>query len=143
MGFYLNKNNYNISLKRKLSMKFALIFLVLATFIAFGHAVEKWSDLDVTTFDNHVCDFSDWYGDTPEYGNTCVRRYMTSAGFWFTSLYPWCYHRDGSWGYCQSYTWEVEFPQHRHLIKSESRKKKYYYNYYQTGTTHKNAREIC
>ena len=41
------------------------------------------------------------------------------------------------------YTWEIEFPEDKHLIKSESRKKQYYYNYYQTGTTYKDARKIC
>ena len=41
------------------------------------------------------------------------------------------------------YTWEVEFPEDNHLIKSESRKKQYYFNYYQTETTYKDARKVC
>ena len=41
------------------------------------------------------------------------------------------------------YTWIVKFPEDRHLIKNESRRKKYYYNYYQTLTTYEGARKIC
>ena len=42
-----------------------------------------------------------------------------------------------------AYTWNVEYPEDRHLIKSQSRRKKYYYNYYQYGTTYEDARRIC
>ena len=42
-----------------------------------------------------------------------------------------------------AYTWNVEFPENRHLIKSESRRKQYYFNYYQTGTDYYDARKKC
>ena len=42
-----------------------------------------------------------------------------------------------------AYTWEIEFPEDKHLIKSESRRKQYYYDYYQTETSYEVARKIC
>ena len=44
---------------------------------------------------------------------------------------------------CSLYFPNVEFPEDRHLIKSQSRRKTYYYNYYQTSTTYYDARRIC
>ena len=41
------------------------------------------------------------------------------------------------------YFWEIEFPEDRHLIEKESRRKQYYYDYYQTATTYDDARKIC
>ena len=42
-----------------------------------------------------------------------------------------------------AYTWNVEFPEDRHLIKSQSRRKQYYFHYYQTGTTYGAAKIRC
>ena len=37
----------------------------------------------------------------------------------------------------------MEYPEDRNMIKSQSRRKTYYYNYYQTGTTYEDARKVC
>ena len=41
------------------------------------------------------------------------------------------------------YTWEFEVTEDRHLIKTQSKRKKYYYNYYQYSTTYEEASRIC
>jgi len=119
---------------------FALV--VLATFVLSSHA-RVWN-VEVKTFGGKKCDFSVWdnYGITPAYGHTCVRMYK-SGGIWWKAPYPWCYQDGGSWNYCNAYTWNVEYPEDRHFIKSQSRRKQYYFNYYQTGTTYEDARRIC
>ena len=40
-----------------------------------------------------------------------------------------------------AYDWKIEY--HRHLVKSESRRKQYYYNYDFTGKTYEEAKKIC
>jgi len=118
---------------------FALV--VLATFVLSSHA-RVWN-LEVITFGGIKCDFGVWgvYDITPVYGHTCVRKYKTWT--WYTAPYPWCYREGGSWGYCNAYTWSVEYPEDRHMIKSQSRRKLYHFNYYQTGTTYDDARKVC
>jgi len=116
---------------------FALV--VLATFVLSSHA-RVWN-LEVTTYGDDKCDFSFWNDITPAYGHTCVRMYKTWT--WWKAPYPWCYQNGGSWDYCSTYTWNVEYPEDRHMIKSQSRRKQYYFNYYQTGTYYEDARKIC
>jgi len=118
---------------------FALV--ILATIFLSGHA-KVWN-VEVKTFEGHKCDFSVWdeYDITPAYGHTCVRMYKTWT--WWKAPYPWCYQNGGSWDYCNAYTWNVEYPEDRHMIKSQSRRKKYYFNYYQYATTYEDARKSC
>ena len=40
-----------------------------------------------------------------------------------------------------AYDWKIEH--HKHLVKSESRRKQYYYNYDFTGKTYEGAKKIC
>ena len=42
-----------------------------------------------------------------------------------------------------AYSWEIDFDQQNKLIKSESRKKEYYFSYDYTETTYEEARRIC
>lgn len=89
---FVFKHNFDLDSLTVQTIYLALFFIQITS---------EWKDFVVTTSDGRACDFSSWYGETPEYGNTCVRKYKSSNGYWWTSPYPWCYRSDGSWDYCQ------------------------------------------
>jgi len=119
------------------------VLVVLATFVLSSHASNIVRYLAVQTSSGNKCDFSVWddYDVTPAYANTCVRMYKTRV--WWKAPYPWCYQEWGSWDYCLTYTWNVEYSDDSRLLKNDSKTKEYYFNYYQIGTTYEDARKIC
>lgn len=123
-------------------MRLFFVLVGFATLFLSARCTTKVSNLKVLTKDGYVCDFSNWHGRIPDYGNTCSRMYW-SYWAWWKAPYPWCYHNGNNWNYCQEYTWEVEYPKERQMILFATKRKQYYFNYEYTGTTYENARTIC